>query len=93
MGILTLGGLLLTGLSTWVMGWRMLKGTNPTWLKSFLHFHQRLEDSITCLKEENSESPGATSASHLIIVVTSSVSPCCTDSSVLFLAMKSYMQL
>lgn len=32
-GALTLGGLLLTGLSTWVMGWRMLKGTNPTWLK------------------------------------------------------------
>lgn len=40
------------------------------------------------------EAPGAHPAwCEVAGVVTSSVSPCCTDSSVLFLAMKSYMQL
>lgn len=48
----TLGGLLMTGLSMWAMGSKMLKGTNPTWLKRFRHFHQRLDDSITCQTQE-----------------------------------------
>lgn len=46
--------------------------------------------------QETTESRSTASASPLIwggCVITSSVSPCCTDSSVLFLAMKSYMQL
>lgn len=46
--------------------------------------------------QEIAESRSTASASHLMwgsCTVTSSVSPCCTDSSVLFLAMKSYIQL
>lgn len=56
---LTLGGLLWTGLSMWAMGSRMLKGTKPTWLNWLRHFHQRLDDSITCQTERVSVSERA----------------------------------
>lgn len=45
---LTTGDRLVTGLSMWATGSRMLKGTNPTWLKRLRHFHQRFDDSNTC---------------------------------------------
>lgn len=107
---LTLGGLVETGLSMWAMGSRMLKGTNPIWLKRFRHFHQRLDDSTTCQTEETSlfiwsqthcftpsfkRVPECTMSIFCCVIftwigsITSSVSPCCTESSLLFLAMKS----
>lgn len=55
---LTLGGLLVTGLSTWAKGSRILKGTNPIWSNRFRHFHQRLDDSITCRRTEELLSTG-----------------------------------
>lgn len=49
-GFLTGGGPLV-GFSMWDTGSRMLKGTNPIWLYRLRHFHQRLDDSITCRTE------------------------------------------